>query len=109
MTAADLMARAENALRTGQTENLFPVLARRALELIEEEKQANRREWVKLDPMKGIDFAFDGVVHAFAGAAEALARIGKTAGDAAEAWMQFFNDVESQRQSDYVLVSGGAR
>lgn len=74
MKSSELMARAENALRTGQTDNLFPVLARRALELIEEEKQANRREWVQLDPMKGVDFAVESLNAAFAVVAEVANR-----------------------------------
>lgn len=40
-----MMKRCENALRTGQTENLFPVLARRTSEIIAEEVRQNRREW----------------------------------------------------------------
>lgn len=50
MDAKHLMERAENALRTGQTENLFPVIAARALEKIAEEKKTNRREWEQLGP-----------------------------------------------------------
>lgn len=50
MDASHLMERAENALRTGQTENLFPLYARRTLEKIAEEKAANRREWEQLGP-----------------------------------------------------------
>ena len=97
MSVAELMARAENALRTGQTENLFPVLACRALELIEEEKQANRAEWVKLVPSKRIDFAMEGMVAALSGMGEAIVHFGEVAGKTME------------RQSDYALVSGGPR
>lgn len=50
MDASHFMERAENALRTGQTENLFPVYARRTLEKIAEEKEANRAEWEQLGP-----------------------------------------------------------
>lgn len=50
MDARHFIERAENALRTGQTENLFPVIARRALEKIAEEKTANRAEWEKISP-----------------------------------------------------------
>lgn len=44
MKAADLMKRSENALRTGQTVNLFPVLARRTLQQIDAERKAARIE-----------------------------------------------------------------
>lgn len=100
MSAAELMARAENALRTGQTENLFPVLARRALELIEEEKQANRREWVHLDPLKGVDFAMESLNAAFAVVAEAAQRT-------ADIFLDAFSGVfgrEMFDQDEYVLV-----
>ena len=95
------MARAENALRTGQTENLFPVLARRALELIEEEKQANRREWVKLDPMKGIDFAVESMNAAFAVVADAAQR---TADIFLDAFSGLF-DRDMFDQDEYALVN----
>lgn len=42
MNAAELMKRSEHALRTGQTVNLFPVLARRTLQQIEAERTAAR-------------------------------------------------------------------
>lgn len=44
MNAAELMKRSENALRTGQTVNLFPVLARRTLQQIETERTEARLE-----------------------------------------------------------------
>lgn len=72
MKSSELMARAEHALRTGQTENLFPVIARRALELIAEEKAANRREWVKVDPSKALPFAVEGMVDSFRGLRDAV-------------------------------------
>lgn len=75
MRASELMARAENALRTGQTENLFPVIARRCLELIEEEKQANRREWVALVPSKQLDFTIEAVGSAFRQVGEAVTTV----------------------------------
>lgn len=42
MNAADLMKRSEHALRTGQTVNLFPVLAARTLQQIKAERDAAR-------------------------------------------------------------------
>lgn len=50
MNSAEMMKRCENALRTGQTENLFPVLARRTSQLIREEVHQNRSEWAGLHP-----------------------------------------------------------
>lgn len=50
MNSAEMMKRCENAVRTGQTEHLFPVLARRTLELIREDKRRNRSEWAGLHP-----------------------------------------------------------
>lgn len=50
METAELMRRAENALRTGQTENLFPVLARTALQAISEDRARVRREFAALSP-----------------------------------------------------------
>ena len=104
MKSAELMARAENALRTGQTENLFPVLARRALEVIEEEKQANRREWVKLVPMKGVDFAMESLNAAFAVVAEAAQR---TADIFLDAFRGLFGR-DMFDQDEYVLVDDSA-
>lgn len=79
MNSSDLLKRAEHALLTGQTENLFPVLARRALEVIAEENQAARRDVKRAHArIAGMEQArwylehpdvFDQVLHAYAEAA----------------------------------------
>lgn len=50
MDSRHLMERAENALRTGQTENLFPLYYRRTVEQIAAEKAENRRRWAATGP-----------------------------------------------------------
>lgn len=97
MKSSELMARAEHALRTGQTEHLFPVLARRALEVIEEERQANRREWAALVPSKRFEFAIDVLSGAFSS-------IGRAAEAAAASFLKLAYGAQDQRQPDFALV-----
>lgn len=70
--SAEMMKRCENALRTGQTENLFPVLARRTSEIIAEEVRQNRREWVNMGLGRRFKFAMMDLAVAFKPFTDAL-------------------------------------
>lgn len=76
MDSATLMARCEHALRTGQTQNLFPVLANRALQEIHRDRLRAEAElaaklqahWFRTHPD-----VLDRVIHAYAEACKPVA------------------------------------
>lgn len=106
MDAKHLMERAENALRTGQTENLFPVIAARALKKIAEEKETNRREWEQLNQRSADHVAALRMTEAFRTVREAFQQawdtIQSTLAPAVENIIAVF---ETINQGDFALAA----
>lgn len=104
-TARSLIERAEHALRTGQTENLFPVLARRSLEKIAEEKEANRREWEQLGPEAARTVHFLRMADAFRTAREAVEAVWENIRASIIPAVEALNRVFDTTQGDFAFAA----